>query len=421
MSDRSTSRPSDDTGQRIGQRYPLDVRSHRDSQSGATVHRFIHRSASQEQLFYYCSPAMSDDGRFLPCWSNVSGSWQVHAIDRQNEVSLQLSALSGTSGGTPVWSDHPCFSREYQRVFYHDNKRVYWADIAAGEGGWLFEVPQGFEMLALSARGRYLALSYVESMQTGSLPEGKQFLSRPQLSYRPRSIVVTIDIENGDADHIWGDYSYLGHVEMCPFDDDLVMFVDQSWGRRQQEVYVVNRSFTEDKRARAVLAGGFADYRGRTMDYIGHCFFTQDGFVAGQYMEYGNVDARNRFGDEACFNLVVKPDGTCKRKAKFPGSNKPVHVHCQRAEGLWVGDNWIKPDGTAEMGWISLMKNHFERQEMTIWPLLRTNHSWKRPWHPHPWINPAEDQVVLAYNTGKDDNHLAVIEIPQKIRMRDEG
>src|SRR6266550_3157645 len=178
MSDRSAPKASSAKGQKIGRRYPLDVRPHRDPETGATAHRFVHRSASQEQLFYYCSPAASDDGRFLPCWSDVSGSWQVHAIDRQEEVSLQLSALAGTGGGTPVWSDHPCFSREYKRVFYHDNHRVYWADVATGEGGWLFEVPKGFEMLALSARGRYLALSYVEAMPTGSLPEGKQFLSR---------------------------------------------------------------------------------------------------------------------------------------------------------------------------------------------------------------------------------------------------
>src|SRR5439155_9024270 len=124
------------------------------------------------------------------------------------------------------------------------------------------------------------------------------------------------------------------------------------------------------------------------------------------------VDRRNRFTDESAFNLVIKPDGFHKRKAKFPGNGKPCHVHCQRAEGLWVGDHWIKPDGAVEMGWISLIKNHFDRQEMDIWPLCRTDHRWERPWHPHPWINPTEDLVVLAYNTGQNDNHMAVIEIP---------
>src|SRR5512140_3528178 len=74
----------------LGRRFPLDIRTARDSDTGAVVHRFVHRRPSQEQLFYYCSPAMSDDGRFLPCWSNVSGTWQIHAIDRQENSSVQL-------------------------------------------------------------------------------------------------------------------------------------------------------------------------------------------------------------------------------------------------------------------------------------------------------------------------------------------
>ena len=112
----------------------------------------------------------------------------------------------------------------------------------------------------------------------------------------------------------------------------------------------------------------------------------------------------------------MKPDGTAKRKAKHPGHSSPIHVHCQRTDGLWVGDSWIKPDGTAEVDWISLMRNRFESQEMTIRPLFRSGHRLERPWHEHPWINPAEDQVVLAYNTGKNDNHMAVIEIPSSLR-----
>src|SRR5438034_8358866 len=244
------------------------------------------RSRAQEQLFYYCSPAMSDDGRFLPCWSNVSGSWQVHAIDRQENHSVQLSDLRSTAQSADSFpSDHPCFSREYNRVFYHEGRRVCWTDVREHQNGWLFEIPEGFRMLALSARGRYLVFSCTEEMAAPTLPEGKPFHGYPQLSYRPRSMLVAIDIETGEAEYVWGDHSYLGHVEMCPFDDDLVMFVDQSWGRRQQEVYVVNRSFTEDKRAQPVLATGFGDYRGRTLDYIGHGFFTQDGFIAAQYVE----------------------------------------------------------------------------------------------------------------------------------------
>lgn len=403
---------------KIGQTYPLDIQTHRDGDTGAVARRFVHRQPSQEQLFYYCSPAMSDDGRYLPCWSNVSGHWQIHAIDRQEKVSIQLSLMDVFPGAVVEFdSDSPCYSREYHRVFYHDRRRVFWTDLRTLETGWMLEIPPGFRPLALSARGRYVVMSYTEIMPLPRLPEGRAFISRPQLVYHPRTIIVSIDIETGQADYSWGDWSYLSHVEMCPFDDDLIMFADQSCGRWGQEVHVVRRSLCDDKHAHRVLAGGYEFYRGRTLDYIGHSFFTQDGFIAGQYSEYGGVDDRNSFTDGSKFNLVVRPDGTLKRKAKFPGSKKPTHVHCQQSEGLWVGDQWIRPDGTPEPGWTCLMRNRFQTQEMDIWPLLRTGHVWERPWHPHPWINPAEDEVALAYNTGRNDNHMAVIEIPPSLRQ----
>ncbi len=403
--------------------FPLHIEKFQDPETKAWCQLFTHEVPSQEQIFYYASPAISDDRRHIPCFSDVSGSWQIHVLDIVERRSIQLSNLpsfgEGKKAGTENFpADQPCYSPQYHRVFYHDYRTIFWADTRSGEGGFIFEAPEGFRLDHLSVRGQHLAFSYTENMPQGKLPPGKKLRSRPQLCYRPRSIIMAADIETGDVEYVWGDHSYLTHVEMCPFDDDLILFCDQSWERRQQEIYVVNRSFTEDKRARPVLATNHPDYRGRTLDYIGHSFFTQDGYIAGQYGEYGNVDDRNRFSDEASFNLVIRPDGTGKRKAKFPGSKKPCHVHCHQANGLWVGDHWIKPGGEVDMGWIVLIRNRFETQELQSFPLLRTNHSWDRPFHPHPWISKQEDIVVTAYNTGKHDNHMALIEIPESLREK---
>jgi hypothetical protein len=403
--------------------HALHVERYQDPDTKVNVQRFVHDVASQEQLFYYDSPSISNDGRYIPCWSNVSGGWQIHVLDTVEQRSVQYSQFQPFAEGRKPAAenfpaDHPCFSAEYNRVFFHDFRKIFWVDVRTGAGGWIFEAPEGYRLEHLSARGKYLAFSYTEILPKGKLPAGRKMKTNPVLSHRPRSLIMAADIETGDVEPVWGDHSYLCHVEMCPFDDDLILFSDQSWERRQQEIYVVNRGFTEDKRARPVLAGGHEDYRGRTLDYIGHSFFTQDGYVAGQYCEYGNVDARNRFTDEASFNLVVRPDGTGKRKAKFPGSKKPCHVHCQRSDGLWVGDHWIRPDGKMDTDWIMLIRNRFETQELDQFPLLRTNHHWDRPFHPHAWISKEEDKVVLAYNTGKSDNHLAIIEIPESLREK---
>ena len=308
-------------------------------------------------------------------------------------------------------------------MYYHDGRRILWADIPGGQGGWLYERPDGFHLSAMSARGRYMTFSVKQDMPQGRVPDQRIIATYPQLHYRPLSLILAFDIETGNGEYCWGDHSFFEHAEMCPFDDDSIMFVDQSWTRRQQEAHIVRRSFCEDKRPLSLLAYGFENYRGRTLDYIGHGFFSQDGYVAAQYVEYGNVDERNSFTDTTMFNLVIRPDGFGKRKAKFPGSGKPVHVHCQKAEGLWVGDAWTKPDGQVDMGWLCLMRNHFKTQEMSIAPLLQTSHGWRRPFHPHPWISPAEDLVVTAYNTGRDknDNHMALVDIPANLKNLGKG
>ncbi|HNQ36093.1 MAG TPA: hypothetical protein PKN80_08540 [bacterium] len=394
-----------------GRRFKLTEQI-REVETGARAHYFIHEEPSQEQIFYYCSPAISDDGRYIPCCSNVSGAWQIHVIDRREKVSIQLSNIEG---GVPVGDPH-CYLPEKNQIFFIDRRSAYAANIEDASVLRLFEAPEDHRITSLSARGNYLAFSYCERVARGRLPEGRHFSGYPALSHRPRSIIVAIDLRTGDAAEVWGDYSCLCHVELSPVDDDLVMFCDQSWERRQQEVYLVRRSFCEDKRAWPVLAAPGGDYRGRTLDYIGHSFFTRDGQVAAQYCEYGNLDAKMNFTDTAMFNLVIDPDGYHKRKAKFPGSGKPTHVHCQTAGGLWVGDGWARPDGRLDNGWISLIRNNFETQETENWPLLPTNHTWDRPFHPHPWISPNEDFVVLAHNTGKSDNHMVLVELPERFR-----
>ena len=344
----------------IGRTFPLKDLAHSDPDTGAMVHRFIHDAPAMEQVFSYATPNASADGRYLPCYSNVSGAWQIHAIDRQEMRSIQLSAITPEISELNGYiSDVPCFNREYNRVFYHDRTRIYWTSIDGKEHGWVFQAPPGFWISAMSSHGRYLAFSYIEEMATPILPNGCEAKGRPQLFYFPRSIVYAIDLETGAGEYVWGAHGYLGHVEMCPFDDNLIMFIDQSLTHWQQEVLVVDRKLVDGKQAYQVLAGDFPDYRGRTLDYIGHCFFTRDGFIAGQYVEMGGVNMRNKYTDRSEFNLVIRPDGTGKRKCKFPGHGKPCHVHCQRPDGPWVGDHWIQDNGSIEMGWLSIIHNDF--------------------------------------------------------------
>lgn len=388
-----------------GTRHPLRVVELEDPETGARVTRYEH-AAGDAQAFYYSTPAATRDGRWIVCWSSASGAWQIHALDRREGVSLQL-----TEGETSFDADAPCLDADRLRVYYRNGPCVRFVDLRTLEDDWLFEIPEGFEGLHLGCAGDTLAFSFYERFAVGRARDGKRIGGgNAVLHYRPRSIIVAVDLRDLSAAHVWGDHNFLTHVCVAPWDPSLILFADQSWPHRQQELFVVERDFLEAKRPRQLFTG-------LGLNYVGHAWLTADGFVAAQYCEYLGVDARGRHTDTVCANTICRPDGTGVRRARFPGSLKPCHCHAQRADGPWVGDGWVKPDGTLDDGWLCLMHNRFVTQEMDIQPLCRTGHVWRRPFHPHPWLSWDEREVVFASNWGGPRNHIGVVEIPQRMQM----
>jgi hypothetical protein len=376
-----------------------------DEQTGARCTRY-EQETGDAQIFYYSSPGLSDDGRYLPCWSSAAGGWQIHVVDREENVSIQL-----TEGETTFDPDGPAFDTKRNRIYYRNGQFIRFVDINTLEDDWLFEIPKGFQGLHLSSNNEYLVFSFYETFPVGRTRDGSAIRSAAVLHYRPRSIIVAIDLNDGSAEHVWGDTNFLTHCIIASWDSTLVLFADQSWLNRQQEIFVVNREFTEAKKPTQLFTG-------YGLNYVGHSWMTSDGFIAAQYAEYLNVDRRNRFTDEVHYNAIIKEDGTGLRRARFPGGKKPTHCHAQRSGGLWVGDGWIKPDGAHDNGWLSIMRNRWQTQEMDIFPLFQTRHIWRRPFHPHPWISADEKEVVFASNFGEEHNHVAVVAIPQYLQTQ---
>lgn len=388
-----------------GARHPLRVVEEKDPETGARLTRYEH-ARGDAQIFYYSSPGFTRDGRFVPCWASVSGDWQIHAIDRREQVSLQL-----TEGPSTFDPDAPCLDPDRACVFYRSGAFIRRVDLRSLEDDWLFEIPQGFCGLHLASNRDFLVFSFFEEFPVGRTRDGREIGGgRAVLHYRPRSILVSIRIEDGAAEHVWGDHNFLTHVGIAPWNSDFVLFADQSWPNRQQELFIVSRGFVEAKQPLQLFTG-------LGLNYVGHAWFTQDGYVAAQHAHYFNADRLHRFTDAVYANAISRPDGTSVRLARFPGDKKPTHCHAQRADGLWVGDGWVRPDGVCDHGWLALMINRFETQEMEIHPFLRTGHIWHRPFHPHPWISWDEREVVFAAHAG-GRNHVCVAKIPEPILRR---
>jgi len=359
-----------------------------DPETGARVTRYIHQTGN-DMVFYYSSPSITADGKKLVFWSSVSGRNEIHSINiADNEpFSVQLTQGATTS------SDNPCLDSSRNWVFYYVGRRLMRTNVDTLESDWLFEIPENTRYLALSSNGKYVAFSYIESMNRPRPRVWGLRMAYPQLYMRPLSVIAAVDLDTLEGSYVWGDHAFLAHVQLAPFDKELVHFGDQSATNRQSEAYVLPVNFHEDKQPFQL----FQNNKQRLI-YVGHTFFTQDGWLAGQMMEYtGITDRWNSYTDTVGFNTIVRPDGTNMRRARFPGEAKPMHVHAAHADSWWVGDTTPLPRSKAsDMGLMCLIKNHWESQEMDVYPLYRHNHDHIRPFHMHPWINNAEDKIVFA-------------------------
>ena len=370
----------------VGKKYPVEIQKVVDPETGARVTRYVH-ATGRDTVFYYSSPYITADGKKLVFMSSVSGKREIHSI---NLAAGEPFSVQLTQGSTSL-PDHPCVDVTRNLVFYYSGRSVMRTDIDTLKTDAIYEMPEGTTPLGLSSNGKYVAFSFHYAMDPGKpIAWPRPVEARPQLFLRPMTLIVAVDLDTLVARMVWGDYAFLGHVEVTPFDKDLLHFGDQSAPNRQSEAYVVPVGWVEDKKPLQL----FENNRQRLI-YVGHTWFTQDGWLAGQMMEYTGVHDRwNHYTDTVGFDAIIWPDGTNMRRARFPGQAKPIHCHAAYADSWWVGDTMPLPRvNKTDPGMMCLIRNYWESQETELIPLYRHDN---KKLHAHPWINNAEDKIVFA-------------------------
>ncbi|MBI4026506.1 MAG: hypothetical protein HY360_16085 [Verrucomicrobia bacterium] len=367
--------------------YPLQVKEIIDPKTKARVRVYV-AEQGDDQVFYYHGYSITADNRFLIFWSSVSGSYQIHAIDltASKPESIQLTEAATFN------SDQPTVDRIRNVVYYAQGNQIMMLNLGTGDSDWIFEKPKECEFTSFASDGKQLLFSYYEPIPHPRIkPKASQtkFSMRNALYGHPRSFIFAIDVETLNADHVYGEMAYLGHVHPIFGHPDFCCYANQSLPRRQQELHVVPIAFTEAKTPLQLFTG-------MGLNYVGHSWSTEDGWVACQMCEYLNVDRWNRYTDTVMYNAIGRLDGTGVRRARFIGENKPLHCHAARADSWWVGDTMPLPGNDMDFSTMVLMKNHWESQEMTMQPLFQHNHDHKRPFHVHPCITRDETKVIFS-------------------------
>jgi len=203
-----------------------------------------------------------------------------------------------------------------------------------------------------------------------------------------RSLIIAVEIESGESTTVWGDHAYLAHPVISPLDDNVILFANQGIRERLQELFIIPR---EERDGREPLKL-YQPYKQRPT-YVGHSFFTYDGWVGTQGMQFGGMQPDGSYPDMYGFSGVIKIDGTCDRRARCPGGNKPLHCHAAYADSWWVGDA-LPGEGTYDPHLLCIMKNNWETGYVQSEPLCAHGCTHDRPFHVHAQFT-ADEQTVL--------------------------
>lgn len=358
----------------------------KDSLTGVVVHALT-GGAANHILPYYTARAASPDGRQVVCTGDAGGTVQAWLLDLPGGRGRKVSNVE-----EGVMLESVAFHPVKPWIFYASEKRVFWHDLENDRATLLWEAGPNFRVKSeISAGKDHLLFFSYEELDPGKGGDGKGPGGFHTLR-NCRSYIFDVEFRTGKVSTVWGDTAPLVHPVLSPMDEDTVLFANQGPLERRQELFTIHR-VERDNRAPVPLYPGYKDLPERPI-YMGHSFFTYDGWVGCQLHDFGGRQPDGSFLDMVGYNAIVKADGTCQRRARCPGGNKPAHVHAAKADSWWVGD-MLPSEGASDPDWICVMKNNWETGYAQAEPLCRHGGTHRRPWHVHPQLTPDEKWVLF--------------------------
>lgn len=360
-------------------------------------------------LPYYTASALNEAGRYICCTCDQGGQIVPCIIDTQNGEHHYIDGLVKQCGS--VLREAVAFHPTRDLLFFATETCICRHDLATGVTEEIFRVGDNFAIKSEMSCGQgHLVFWMYERLAPGLNAKGLPPRGFHMLR-NCRSYVVAIDVDSFDAQIVWGDVSPLTHPVLHPQNDDLVLYANQGIEHRYQELFVISRR-EHDNRKPLKLYSGY-DNLDETPVYVGHSFFTRDGWVATQMVEFSGKQADGRYLDMVGYNAIVKADGTCRRRARYPGGNKPIHVHANQADGFWLGDT-LPSEGGNDANIVSLMKNNWETGFVQAEPLCVHGCKHEPPTHVHAqWA--ADGRHVLFNSDYHGPSQIYIVDASQAL------
>ena len=304
---------------KIGKKWAVEWREYEDPWSGAEITQLTDYNCHSYHL-YFTNPGWYANGKKLLFGSERENQANLFSIDLESGEITQLTDFI-TPRGTEFNFLSACVNPVKEEAYFYHERHVKALDLNSFELTSIYTLPEKYvkSMLNCTADGKHVLMGLYENLSDKIRVD----LERGYVGFReihqarPHSMIVQIPSDgNGEAEIVWEEDYWIGHVNTSPSDPALLTFCHEGpWTLVDNRIWGFNLKNRDAWKIRP--------REGK--ENPGHEYWFADGSRVGYH------------GSEGKENLIgsIKPDNTDKIEVRFPSESGHIHSN---DEHLIVGD-----------------------------------------------------------------------------------
>lgn len=366
-------------GPKAGRIWPAEVEAYDDPNTGARVHRLTGYPGSRDRHPYFTEPCWYDDGRRLLVRASRDGPVQLFSVDLDTGLITQLTDL-------PEGFSSPTRAEGGSEVYSWSGDHLVAVDLDTLAVRSLYEKPSAYngKIPGVNADGSRVCVSIVENVRDRV---GDDWFTE-KFEYGPHSVALSVPTDGGEAETLFEEDAWIGHVNPSPTRPELVTYCEEGpWHLVDNRIWVLNVETGERWKVREMPGDGA----------VGHEYWMADGERIGYHGREGSGDDRYLFAGSARY------DDTDHRETEIPV--RATHTYANSPELIVV-------DGSTDVP-VNLLYRYDETAGGYEGPRMLATHDWgpDSP-HPHSRLSPNDDAVVFDSDRHQGDSDVYVVEVP---------
>ena len=316
---------------------------------------------------YFTNSGWYAGGKRLLFGSDRDNRTNLFSLDLESFGISQLTDSERIGRGSLLLA---CINPRKDEAYFQEGDDVVALDLHSLKERVIYRMPQGmaFSMMNCGARGEYLYFSQhrmIRGEETEGLLHGYVGF-REIFEARPLCQIVQVPVAGGEAQILWEEKKWLGHVNTSPTDPDILSFCNEGpWEEVENRIWCLNVPRRRAYKVRPLEGDDEA---------VGHEYWFADGVHVGYHGR--KKDGRGFFGS-------IRYDNTEQREV-MAESGDSVHFHSNDRR-LIVGDGrdgylymWRLRDDETYEGPVKLTyhRSSFHVQQTHVHPRLSPDGSY---------------------------------------------